>query len=96
MWMGPHYVLGLKAKLSMIKGGHHVDGYILHARLENQARSNVFTMWMGTHHMLGLKAKLSTLKCGHHVGGYTLHARLENQVKHNLVWSPHEWLQVMC
>ena len=71
MWMGPHYVLGLKATLSMIECGHHVDGYMLHARLENQAQSNVVTIWMGTRYVLGLKAKLSTIKCGHHVDGYT-------------------------
>ena len=56
-WMGPHYVLGLKTTLSMIKCGHHVDGYTLPSRLENQAQSNVVTMWMGTCYMLGLKTK---------------------------------------
>ena len=98
--MGPHYVLGLKATLSMIKCGHHVDGYTLPARLENQAQSDVVTMWMGTHYVLGLKATLSTIKCVHHVDGYRLHARLESQarskeVKHNKVWSC-GWVHIMC
>ena len=46
-------MLGLKAKLSTLKCGHHVGGYTLHARLENQTRLNVVSMWVGTHYMLG-------------------------------------------